>query len=253
MVAVVGNLSLDRVADTPPRIGGGPFHAARGLRLVGGSGMVLTRCAPAERRFLAPRLASLGIPIRLLEAEQTAAFSFTYDGEVRTMAVDAIGHSWTPRDARALDRRVAWVHVAPLLRSDFPTETIAELARGRRLLLDGQGLVRRPHVGPLELDGDFDRELLRHVSILKLAQEEADVVGDIESLGVPEIILTLGSRGSIVHAHGRKTRVPAWPLPRDPTGAGDAFSAAYLASRAAGYGPAAAARRATAVVGATLK
>jgi sugar/nucleoside kinase (ribokinase family) len=253
VVAVVGNLSLDRVADTPPRIGGGPFHAARGLRLVGASGMVLTRCAPAERRFLAPRLASLGVPIRLLDCEQTAAFSFTYHGEVRTMTVDSIGHSWTPRDARALDRSVRWVHVAPLLRSDFPTETIAELARGRRLLLDGQGLVRRPHVGPLELDADFDRELLRHVSILKLAQEEADVVGDIESLGVPEVILTLGSRGSIVHADGRKTRVPAWPLPRDPTGAGDAFSAAYIASRAAGYGPAAAARRATAVVGATLK
>jgi sugar/nucleoside kinase (ribokinase family) len=38
----------------------------------------------------------------------------------------------------------------------------------------------------------------------------------------------------------------------DPTGAGDAFAAAYLASRATGHGPRAAARRATAVVAGLL-
>lgn len=253
MLAVIGNLSIDRVANQPPRIGGGPFHAARGLRLLAAEATMLTRCADADRRFLLPQIAALGVPLRLLRGERTASFSFTYDGETRTMSVDSIGETWTPRDARAVDRRVRWVHVAPLLRSDFPIETIAELARGRRLLLDGQGLVRRPAVGRLQLDADFDAELLRHVSILKLAEEEALVVGDIGTLGVPEIIVTLGSRGSIVYANGRKTHVPAWPLPRDPTGAGDAFSAAYLFSRSAGHPPVAAARRATAVVGATLR
>jgi len=253
VLAIVGNLSFDRVAGSPRRAGGGPFHAARGLRLVGGNGTVFARCAPGDRPFLLPRLAALGVPVRILDAERTAGFSFAYHGEVRTMTVDTIGASWTPRDALALDRRIRWVHVAPLLRSDFPTETIAELARGRHLLLDGQGLVRCPKVGPLELDADFDRDLLPHVSILKLAEEEAAVIGDVESLGVPELLITLGSRGSVVHANGKATRVAAWPLPRDPTGAGDAFCAAYLASRAAGHAPVAAARRATAVVGATLK
>ena len=253
MLAVVGNLSFDRVADDPPRIGGGPYHAARGLRLLTAESMVLTRCAEADRSFLVPRLAALGVPLRLLPGTRTASFSFTYDEEVRTMSVDSIGETWTPQDARDLDRRVRWVHVAPLLRSDFPAETLAELARGRHLLLDGQGLVRRPAVGRLQLDADFDADVLRHVSMLKLAEEEALVVGDIGNLGVPEIIVTLGSRGSIVYANGRETLVSAWPLPRDPTGAGDAFSAAYLVSRAAGAAPAAAARRATAVVGATLR
>ena len=36
--------------------------------------------------------------------------------------------------------------------------------------------------------------------------------------------------------------------PVDPTGAGDGFAAAYLVSRGAGYAPAAAARRASALV-----
>jgi sugar/nucleoside kinase (ribokinase family) len=250
-IAVVGNLSLDRVGGARPRIGGGPYHAARALRLVATRAGVVARCADADRRALLPRLAELGVPTRLLTCERTAAFAFTYEGDARKMSVEAIADAWTPQDAHAVDRRVRWVHVAPLIRSDFPIETIAELARGRRLLLDAQGLVRRPEIGPLELDAEFDRELLQHVSILKLAEEEAAVVGDVDD--VPERIVTLGSRGAIVYAGGREARVRAWPLPRDPTGAGDAFAAVYLASRAAGDGPVTAARRATAVVGATLR
>jgi sugar/nucleoside kinase (ribokinase family) len=250
VLAVVGNLSIDRIDGTPPRIGGGPYHAARALRLLAARGEVIARCADSDRRFLLARLAALGIPMQLLHGTRTTGFSFTYDGDTRTMSVDSIGDSWTPRDARAVDRRVRWLHVAPLLRTDFPAETLAELGRGRRLLLDGHGLVRRPQIGPLELDDDFDPDVLRHVTILKLAEDEAAIVGDVD---VPELIVTLASRGAIVYANGRETNVRAKPLARDPTGAGDAFAAAYLVSRASGHAPAAAARRATAVVGASLR
>jgi sugar/nucleoside kinase (ribokinase family) len=250
VLAVVGNLSLDRISGAPARIGGGPYHAARALRLLGTRELLVVRCADADRRFLLPRIAQLGMPLQALRAERTTAFTFTYDGEERTMSVDEIGDAWTLREARAVDRRVRWLHVAPLVRSDFPVETLAELARGRRILFDGQGLVRRPQLGPLELDADFDPELLRYVSILKLAEDEAAIVGEVD---VPERVVTLGSRGALVYVNGRETRVPAWPLGRDPTGAGDAFAAAYLVSRAAGHAPVAAARRATSVVGASLR
>jgi sugar/nucleoside kinase (ribokinase family) len=250
VLAVVGNLSIDRIDGTPPRIGGGPYHAARALRLLAARGEIIARCGDGDRRFLLPRLAALGLPTQLLHGMRTTAFSFVYDGDNRTMAVDAVGDAWTPRDARAVDRRVRWLHVAPLLRTDFSAETLAELARGRRVLFDGHGLVRRPEVGPLRLDSDFDPDVLRHVSILKLAEDEAEVVGDVD---VPELIVTLASRGAIIYANGRETHVRARPLARDPTGAGDAFAAAYLVSRAGGHAPAAAARRATAVVGASLR
>lgn len=250
MLAVAGNLSLDRVDGSRARIGGGPYHAARGLRGMGARASVVARCADEDRSQLLPRLAALGLPVRLLGGGRTTRFSFSYDGEVRKMTVDAIGDAWTVRDAAAVDRRVRWLHVAPLLRSDFPLDTIAALARGRRLLLDGQGLVRKPEVGPLQLDADFDPEVLRHVTVLKLAVEEAEVVGDVD---VPELVVTFGSEGSLVRAGGRETRVPAHRLPRDPTGAGDVFAAAYLASRAGGASPVASARRATSVVAALLR
>jgi sugar/nucleoside kinase (ribokinase family) len=175
------------------------------------------------------------------------------------MVVDALGPSWTPADLRGLER-AGWVHVGALARSDFPAATLAALARDRRISFDGQGLVRPDRTGPLELDGAYDPEVLRHVSVLKLAEDEArTLVGEptedaLRALGVPEVLVTLGSRGSLVLAEGRLVAVPARAVPGevDPTGAGDAFSAAYLVSRACGHAPVAAARRATAVVAGLL-
>jgi sugar/nucleoside kinase (ribokinase family) len=175
------------------------------------------------------------------------------------MEVEAIGDTWTIADLHGLER-ADWVHVGALARSDFPAETLAALARDRRLSFDGQGLVRPARTGPLELDADYDPEVLRHVSILKLAEEEAQtIVGEpdeeaLRSLGVPEVVVTLGSEGSLVLADGKLERVSARAVDGeiDPTGAGDAFAVVYLASRSTGHAPAAAARRATALVAGLL-
>jgi len=92
----------------------------------------------------------------------------------------------------------------------------------------------------------------------ELAEEEARaIVGDagleeLRGLGVPEVIVTYGLRGSLVLARGVAEHVGAHPVDGDPTGAGDAFSIAYLGARAAGHGPVSAARRATALVASLL-
>ncbi|MGI8421755.1 MAG: PfkB family carbohydrate kinase [Gaiellaceae bacterium] len=248
MIAVVGNLSKDIVEDGEPRVGGGPYYTARALRLLQGEARILTRCAETDRALLVPPLVALGIPVTVLPAATTASFRLGYTGDHRWMEVAAVGDAWTPAEVSKLGR-ADWVHVAPLLRSDFPAETLAELAHGRRLLLDGQGLVRAPHTGPLELDAEFDPELLRHVSALKLSEEEAEALGDPEGLGVAEVLVTHGSRGTTVFADGRATEIPAGRVAAvDPTGAGDAFSVAYVAARASGQPPVPSARRAAALV-----
>ena len=248
---LIGNLSRDLLPGLPPRAGGGPFHGARALQRLRVPARLITRCADQDRAALLPPLVRLGTPTRHLHGEATATFSFSYDGDVRTMQIDALGDVWLPTDLPELPTG-RWVHVAPLARSDFPLETIAALARRRRVSYDGQGLVRVPQVGPLRLDDDFDREILRHIWTLKLAEEEAEVLGDPFALGVREVIVTHGSRGSTVYYGGRQEFVPARPMDKDPTGAGDAFATAYIVGRNAGFAPAGAARRATAVVASML-
>ena len=255
-LAVVGNLSRDLVDGGPPRVGGPPFWAARALRALETPALVVAKCAGADRALLMRPLVALGVPVLWLGGSSTAAFSIRYEGDRREMTVDGIGDSWSPKDVRKLgDAR--WIHVGALAQSDFPAATLAELASGRRrILFDGQGLVRPARTGPLELHADFDPEVLRHVSVLKLSEEEAQaLVGEpdeaaLRALGVPEIIVTLGSRGSLVYADGQLERVATRAVggPVDPTGAGDAFAVAYMAARAGGHAPVASARRAGALV-----
>ena len=155
MIAVVGNLSKDIVEDGEPRVGGGPYYTARALRLLQGEAQILTRCAEADRALLVPPLVALGIPVTVLPAAATASFRLGYTGDHRWMEVAAVGETWSAAEVSALGR-ADWVHVAPLLRSDFPAETLAALARGRRLLLDGQGLVRVPRIGPLHEEREIE-------------------------------------------------------------------------------------------------
>ena len=244
----------------PSRIGGGPWHAGRALRALQQPAIVVAKCGEQERRSYLRRLAALGLPVALSATGETTSFSFRYDdGGRREMHVEAIGEPWGEGDEpeRAL-RRIEWVHVAPLLRGDFSPETLERIGRRRRLLLDGQGLVRVRRLGPLALDADFDRALLRHVSILKLAEEEARAILDdadleeLRGLGVPEVVVTFGAGGSLVLTRDAALRVAARPVRGDPTGAGDAFSVAYLSARAGGHRPISAARRASALVSALL-
>jgi sugar/nucleoside kinase (ribokinase family) len=254
-VAVVGSLSLDSVDGGAPRIGGCPFYAARALRALGTPAVIVAKCAADDRQLLLPPLIRLGVPVVWRDSSASAAFSFSYVGERREMTVEAIADPWTPEEATAAIGPARWVHVAPLSRSDFPPETLAAVARGRRLSLDAQGLARPARTGPLELDAAYDPELLRSVSILKISDEEAELLVDgyderaLGRLGVPEVVVTLGSRGCIVYSDGVAELVRADAVQSaDPTGAGDTFATAYLAARSGGASPTSAARRAGALV-----
>jgi sugar/nucleoside kinase (ribokinase family) len=259
-IGIVGNLSLDRIEGAKQRAGGGPFHCGRALRALGRRGVIVAKSAEADRRHLLTPLVCLGLPVFWRPDTDTARFSMSYEGDARHMTVDAVGPQWNAKEVRGWMARalagVEWVHVAPLARTDFPSETLEELARGRRLSLDGQGLVRPGRVGTLELDADYDPAVLRSISLLKLAEDEARLVLDgfdersMRVLGVPEVVVTLGSEGSLILSSAGLEHVPARSASGnvDPTGAGDAFIATYLAARAQGHAPAASAGRAGAMV-----
>jgi sugar/nucleoside kinase (ribokinase family) len=257
-VTVLGNFAIDRINDDPPSPGGCPTFAAVALRAVGGRGRVVTRLAPEDEPIFADVLEDLGVPVTVLPAQTTSAFGMRYFGERRVMTVDAIGQPWTPSDLEKAELDTQWIHVAPLLRSDFPAETLRHLvSSGHCLAYDGQGLVRSAQVGTLSMDADYDRNILPSLTALKLAEEEAEVVAGgafgmdtARRLGVPEILVTFGSAGCELYVEGRVEHVPAaWPVTEvQTTGAGDVFMVAYVAARAEAATPRQSAERASEVV-----
>jgi sugar/nucleoside kinase (ribokinase family) len=260
-LAVVGLVSLDRVDGGSPRLGGAPFYAARALRFLGYSAVLATKVG-GEGHALG--LQALGVPVVYQRADRTIAFRIDYDGEARRLVLEEAGDPFTRDDVRGWLAPALvdadWVHAGALTRTDFPTDTLAALRRGRRLSFDAQGLVRPARKGEIALDAEYDRAVLRHVDLLKLGEEEANALGlglddrSLRSLGVPEIVVTLGSRGAVVYADGLAEHVPTRPLEGvDPTGAGDEFITAYLSYRRRGHGPPSAARCATDAVRALLE
>lgn len=266
-VAVIGNLVRDIVAGAPPRPGGAVFYQARVFAEIphGRDIRLITRCAPEDRELLGKPLEEYGLPVTWRPARETQTFDFHYEGETRVMEIVALGDPWTPDDVEGWVAQAMgdaeWIVLGALTRADFPPETLVALRReGRQLLVDAQGLVRRGTLGPLVRDGKVPPESFAAVRVLKLNDAEARaLVGstepeDLRRLCVPEVVLTLGSQGSVVITAADAEHVPAVPVEGsiDPTGAGDTFWVSYLVARSDGAGPVEAARRASELTSAFL-
>jgi hypothetical protein len=268
MIALVGQSVVDRVKlpghFCVERLGGAPFYGATALRSAGRPAVILTRGAtPALRGALH------GFGFRVIEGPSTCScvsdMVLSPDGACSD-SFEAFGDPFTPADVHD------WV--APGLadadaivcgaqwRDDFPEVTLAALARtGRPVYLDGQGPLRLPRLGPLQLAGPLPHLLLRHVAVLKLAEEEANVaIGGVNApaaraLGVPVVVVTLGPRGAVLLVEGDAIDVPVEPVRHlaDTVGAGDAFLALMAVAGADGATPVEAARFACDATAALLR
>ncbi len=240
---------LDVVAGAPERPGGAVWYCARALSQIDADADVVLVCRSAEedRDALVPGLEEFGFPVVWRPAARTTRFSFHYEGDRRIMQIDALSDPWTQADIAGwvgdAIGDAPWVIVGALTRGDFPLETLTMLtARGHRLVVDAQGLVRHGKVGPLISDGSIERAILANITALKLNDEEAaELCGGIDeaslrTLGIPEIVLTLGSEGAVIISGEVTTRVDAVPVdgPVDPTGAGDSFLLSYAVARQRG-------------------
>lgn len=254
-LTLIANVALDRVNHGPWTCGGCPTFAPYAFARLQARGVINAACADedlARFRALEP---NGSVSFRFKRAAATTRFDLNYSGEfgdTRTMVLHTIGHTWSEADVDGLEIDSEWVHLAPLVRSDFPVASVARLAaRGHRVSYDGQGLVRVPQIGELTLDARYDPELLSHLAVIKLSEDETAVVASehgreraLEKLSnVPELLLTHGSRGAEIRTGGTLSHIAPDRVVSDvqTTGAGDVFMIAYLIGRARELDPTAAA------------
>ena len=162
------------------------------------------------------------------------------------------------------DANAGIFHLGTLLSDDFSPECVEHLAQRGRISIDVQGYLREVRGERVVSTTWADmHRVLAVTSILKLNEKEKeaisnftdprDVARELAALGVEEVVLTLGSEGSLIYAHREFYDIPAYKPAKlvDATGCGDTYSTGYLYARMRGAGYAEAGRFAAAMC--TLK
>lgn len=205
-----------------------------------------------------------GVDTICYPSRHTVYFENKYgeDSNSRTQRVLAKADPFTVEEMRPLEARI--FHLGTLLADDFSPEVVKYLATKGLVSIDVQGYLR-------EVVGEnvratpwkHQKEILAVTSILKLNEHEMEVVTNstdprtvaqkLAAQGVREVVVTLGSYGSLIYADNQFYEIPAYK-PRqvvDATGCGDTYSIGYLYCRLQGMGYAEAGRFAAAMC--TLK
>ena len=269
-VCAIGHVSRDvieigdRVEELP---GGAAYYVSMALGGLGRKVSAITKVTAADDGELLSELRREGIAVSRLESPATTAFENRYPAgqpDLRAQRVRALASPFTPADLGDVRARV--FHVGPLTNRDMDLEFLKAVSARGEVSLDVQGLLREVEGGEIVPVGWPERSKgLACVGILKANASEARLLSGEEDpeqaarflagLGPREVIVTLGSKGSLVLVEGRMQRIPSIPIVDvvDPTGCGDTYIAGYLDRRLDGEDPERAAKFATALAALKLR
>lgn len=226
--------------------GGTAYYAGISCKSLGLDTAVITKVAKEDEPALLSELKSSGVAVFGSPTEQTTFFENIYsrdNPDFRRQKVQAVAAAFSPRDLA--DLRASAFHVGPLTNRDLAAGFLRKVSgRGGIVSLDVQGLLRKVDRGEVrQEDWPQKKAGLAYVDILKADEDEARILTGEEDMaraarklagfGPKEVIVTLGSRGSLVFCHERLYEIPAF-APRmvvDATGCGDTYMAGYLFQR----------------------
>ena len=194
------------------------------------------------------RLEEAGIDIVDLGSQESVYFENSY-GENMNNRRQRVLSTAAPFSIEQLRTAEADVfHLGTLLHDDFAPEVVEYLATKGRVCVDVQGYLREVRRQKVYATDWRDKlRVLRHTDILKVNEHEIDVLTDgerdlrraarlIGSWGVCEVLITLGSYGSVIYDGSTYYEIPGY-APRnivDATGCGDTYAAGYLYARTRG-------------------
>ena len=225
-ICCIGHITLDKII-TPQHIsympGGTAYYFSRGMASLHAlTGYKLITALGSKEYPVVDELRKAGIDIDVLPSRHTVYFENRYgeNSDNRTQRVLAKADPFT---IDALHKENArFFHLGSLLADDFPPEVIKYLSGKAILSVDAQGYLREvkgDKVSPI--DWPEKREILKYIDILKVNEHEATVLTgytnpqqaaeQLSAWGVKEVLLTLGSLGSIILADGVCYKIPAYP------------------------------------------
>jgi sugar/nucleoside kinase (ribokinase family) len=248
-ICTIGHITLDKVVTAQSvkyMPGGTSFYFSKALRQFDLKYMLVTALAEEESHIVAG-LREENIEVFSQNSPYTVYFENIYSAnqDHREQNVLHKAAPFTVAQMPEIDAKI--FHLGPLLSDDIAVDLLKSLASKGMVSLDIQGYLRYVKNKKVFYEDWADKkEALQHVSILKANEFEMEVVtgtSDVREgaqyladLGVKEVIITLGSKGSLIYKDNHFFQIPAYKPAAvvDATGCGDTYMAGYLSKKVAG-------------------
>lgn len=252
-ICCIGHLTKDTIItpkSTVDMAGGTSFYMAYGInQLPRQVSFQLVTKVGEESMGEVRKMREAGIDVLCFPSRRSVYFENKYgmNQNNRQQRVLAKADPFTLEEMSHLEARV--FHLGSLLNDDFSPEVVRYLSTKGLISIDVQGYLREVKGTAVQaIDWKGKEEILQCTDILKLNEHEMEVITNsrnprsvalmLAEYGVKEVIITLGSYGSLIYADGHFYEIPAYQ-PRevvDATGCGDTYSTGYLYQRALGAG-----------------
>jgi sugar/nucleoside kinase (ribokinase family) len=190
---------------------------------------------------------AVGVDVKVWPSKNTVFFENIYgeNQDNRTQRVRAKADAFTVKELSEENAKI--YHLGSLLADDFSPEVVKMLSEKGKVSIDAQGFLREVRdENVYAVDWNDKLEMLRMTDTIKVNEHEMEVITgqkdareaarQLARWGVREVVVTLGSYGSIIFCDGKFYEIPAF-APRelvDATGCGDTYSAGYLYQRIQG-------------------
>lgn len=249
-LAVIGHFTIDSIRLPSYKksikiLGGPPAYLSIVTRRLGGTVTIISKVGDDFPDAYLWWLKEEGVDFSgfsRIENAQTTHFEIDYgqDLQTRTLKLKNLAPSLVASDLPA-SLQVEIAHVAPVA-GEISDELIEKLTSHARLIsLDPQGLLRSfDETGKVTFCPKVQHEFLASIDIYKSSEDEItaltghsnmkSAVAAIHDFGVEIVIVTMGSKGSLISANGTQHQIPACTskVVVDPTGAGDVFMGGFL-------------------------
>lgn len=249
-ICCIGHITLDKVVNPSGQVnmpGGTSFYFSHAMAKLDLRYSLVTAVAESEHHIVSD-LRTAGIHVNLLPSRNTVYFENIYgdDQDSRTQRVLQKADPFDISSFNHVDARI--FHLGPLLGDDIPLSLIKYLSAKGLVSLDVQGFLRYvKDEDVLPTDWAGKAEGLPYIDMLKANDQELAVLTGckdiregaitIAALGVNEVIVTLGSKGSLIYTGGVFYEIPAYKPDQvvDATGCGDTYMAGYLYMRSKNF------------------
>lgn len=251
-ICCIGHITHDHIVTPQSDVhmpGGTSYYFTHGIaRLLDGNTQYQLVTSLAEEDMQAVRdMQALGVDAKVIPSRHTVYFENIYGENLdnRRQRVLATADPFTVENLKDIEAR--YIVLGSLLADDFNLDVIKYLSQKGTLVVDAQGYLREVRGEKVyAVDWVEKREALKYVDVLKVNEHEVQVLtGEtdlrkgaerLEEWGVREVLLTLGSQGSIILADGKSYDIPSYrPVHEtDATGCGDTYVMGYIFQRSRG-------------------